>query len=142
MQEKDRQQYFVLKATVAGLSLAMSAMALSQEPTIDQTIEEVTVVGSQIQGVDITGTLPVSQMTAEDMHGFGIVDDIVKEPLGGAHVDPETMARNLKKHIKQQINELKDVDADKRIEQRIRKYEKMGNFVVSKVEGNGTDKKN
>lgn len=82
------------------------------------------------------------KLTAEDMHGFGIVDDIVKEPLGGAHVDPETMARNLKKHIKQQINELKDLDADKRIEQRIRKYEKMGNFVVSKVEGNGTDKKN
>ena len=82
------------------------------------------------------------KLTAEDMHGFGLVDDIVKEPLGGAHTDHESMIKSLKKHIKQQINELKTIDPDKRIEQRIRKYEKMGNFVQRKVEVNGTDKKN
>lgn len=82
------------------------------------------------------------KLTAEDMHGFGLVDDIVKEPLGGAHTDHEAMIKSLKKHIKQQINELKTIDPDTLIEQRIRKYEKMGNFVKRKVEVNGTDKKN
>ncbi|MDX1686191.1 MAG: acetyl-CoA carboxylase carboxyltransferase subunit alpha [Saprospiraceae bacterium] len=81
------------------------------------------------------------KLTAEDMYSFKIVDGIVKEPLGGAHIDAETMAKNLKKHIKQQIGELQKLDPDERINQRINKYEKMGNFVISKVDVNGTDKK-
>ena len=59
-----------------------------------------------------------------------------------SHVDPETMAKSLKKHIKQQISELSEIDPDQRIIERINKYEKMGNFVKHKVEGNGTNKKN
>lgn len=82
------------------------------------------------------------KLTADDMHGFELIDGIVKEPLGGAHVDPETMAKSLKKHIKQQISELSEIDPDQRIIERINKYEKMGNFVKHKVEGNGTNKKN
>lgn len=81
------------------------------------------------------------RLTADDMYGFGLIDGIVKEPLGGAHVDSDTMAKNLKRHIKQQVNELKKLQPDERIKQRIQKYEKMGNFVKRKVEGNGTDKK-
>ena len=39
------------------------------------------------------------KLTATDMKGFGIVDGIVKEPIGGAHNNPEAMAQSLKKHI-------------------------------------------
>lgn len=80
------------------------------------------------------------KLTAEDMFGFGLIDGIVPEPVGGAHSDHDAMIKALKKHLKQQLAELKDMDADKRIETRINKYEKMGNFAVSKENGDGNNR--
>jgi len=68
------------------------------------------------------------KLTAEDMHGFGIVDDIIKEPLGGAHGAPEEMAKVLKRHIKKAIAELKEMSVEERIEKRIQKYSQMGQY--------------
>ena len=66
------------------------------------------------------------KLTAEHMHGFGLIDGIIKEPLGGAHNAPEEMAKILKRQIKKAILELKELDPDERIEQRINKYAQMG----------------
>jgi acetyl-CoA carboxylase carboxyl transferase subunit alpha len=44
------------------------------------------------------------------MLDFGLIDDIVKEPLGGAHTDPEKMAKTLKSHIKSALAELLPMD--------------------------------
>ncbi|MEM1121458.1 MAG: acetyl-CoA carboxylase carboxyltransferase subunit alpha, partial [Bacteroidota bacterium] len=68
------------------------------------------------------------KLTAEHMHSFGLVDDIIKEPLGGAHGAPEEMAKILKRHIKKAIAELKELGPEVRIEQRIEKYSKMGHY--------------
>ncbi len=68
------------------------------------------------------------KLTAEHMHGFGIVDDIIKEPLGGAHGAPEEMAKILKRHIKKAIAELKELSVEERIEKRINKYSQMGEY--------------
>jgi len=68
------------------------------------------------------------KLTAEHMHGFGIVDDIIKEPLGGAHGAPEEMAKILKRHIKKAIAELKEMSVEERIEKRIQKYSQMGQY--------------
>lgn len=68
------------------------------------------------------------KLTAEDMHGFGIIDGIVPEPIGGAHSDHGSMIKSLKKHLKQQLAELKEMDPDERILKRIEKYDSMGNF--------------
>lgn len=70
------------------------------------------------------------KLTAEHMHEFGLVDGIVKEPLGGAHSDPETMARTLKKHVKQELASLIEMHPDERIAERIRKYSSMGRFEI------------
>ena len=72
------------------------------------------------------------RLTAEDMLGFELIDGIVPEPIGGAHANHEAMIKALKKHIKQQLAELKDMDPDERIAARIEKYDKMGNFATSK----------
>ncbi len=74
------------------------------------------------------------KLTAEHMHSFGIVDDIIKEPLGGAHGAPEEMAKILKRHIKKAIAELKELSPEDRIEQRIEKYSKMGQYDTIKLE--------
>ena len=72
------------------------------------------------------------KLTAEHMLKFGLIDDIVKEPLGGAHTAPEKMAETLKKHIKQQLNKYKQVDSEQLVEQRILKFRSMGSFKASK----------
>ena len=59
---------------------------------------------------------------------FGLIDGIIKEPLGGAHTDPEKMARSLASHIKKQIAELSEFTDDDLIRHRLDKYNKMGHF--------------
>ena len=71
------------------------------------------------------------KLTADHMHDFGLVDGIVKEPLGGAHTDPEEMIKILRRHIKTSLGEIKDMDPEERIQERIEKYSKMGRFVVN-----------
>jgi acetyl-CoA carboxylase carboxyl transferase subunit alpha len=68
------------------------------------------------------------KLTADHMLGFGLIDDIVKEPVGGAHADPEAMAKTLKRHIKKELNELMDDKPEARIKKRLIKYSKMGQF--------------
>ena len=68
------------------------------------------------------------KLTAEHMHSFGLVDEIIKEPLGGAHGAPEEMAKILKRQIKKAIAELKELSPEERVEQRIKKYSEMGHF--------------
>ena len=68
------------------------------------------------------------RLTADHMLAFGLIDEIIKEPLGGAHTDPEKMADTLKKHIKQQLTKYKKMEVDQLIEQRILKFRSMGFF--------------
>lgn len=68
------------------------------------------------------------KLTADDMLSMGLIDDIIKEPLGGAHSAPEEMAKTLKKHIKKAVAELKELSTEERIAQRIEKYEAMGEY--------------
>ena len=66
------------------------------------------------------------KLTPDHMHSFGLIDDIIKEPLGGAHSAPEEMAKLLKRQIKKAIAELQEMTPDERIEARINKYASMG----------------
>ncbi|NBU52639.1 MAG: acetyl-CoA carboxylase carboxyltransferase subunit alpha, partial [Chitinophagia bacterium] len=52
------------------------------------------------------------KLTADNMLNFGLIDDIVKEPLGGAHKDPEKMAKSLKAHIKKELAALAEIPVD------------------------------
>lgn len=74
------------------------------------------------------------KLTATHMHDFGLIDEIIKEPLGGAHMEPEKMAKSLKTHITKQLKELMAMDPDERIELRISKYRKMGEFEIVDLE--------
>jgi len=66
------------------------------------------------------------KLTADDMKGFGLVDEIVREPLGGAHWDYNQAADMLKESIIKSIAELRDIDPKERINNRIEKFGKMG----------------
>jgi acetyl-CoA carboxylase carboxyl transferase subunit alpha len=73
------------------------------------------------------------KLTAEDNLKHGIIDGIVKEPLGGAHAYPEEMAAILKSEIKTQLAELKKQTPEERIQKRIDKYAKIGFYKESEV---------
>lgn len=66
------------------------------------------------------------RLTATDMKGFGLVDEIVNEPLGGAHWDYAEAAGILKTHIVRALKEVSGKAPEARINERIEKYGKMG----------------
>lgn len=68
------------------------------------------------------------KLTADDLLKFGIIDDIVPEPLGGAHRDPEIVAGNLKKIILKHLKSLSSLSKDELLEARYEKFRKMGQF--------------
>ncbi len=72
------------------------------------------------------------KLTADHMKGFGLIDEIIKEPIGGAHIDPPKMVRTLKTHIKKQIEELSELTPKQLIDHRLKKYAKMGDFHLIK----------
>jgi acetyl-CoA carboxylase carboxyl transferase subunit alpha len=66
------------------------------------------------------------RLTSIDMKGFGLVDEVVPEPLGGAHWDYDDAAAKLKNCIKNTLQKLEKIDANERVNTRIDKYGKMG----------------
>ena len=66
------------------------------------------------------------KLTAKDMKSNGLIDDILPEPLGGAHKDLKGMSKTLKQVIKKALKELDALDAEERISKRIDKFCSMG----------------
>ena len=66
------------------------------------------------------------KLTSEDMKKLGIVDGVIKEPINGAHRNHEETFKSVKKYIKKTISELKAIDPNKRINDRISAFEKKG----------------
>jgi len=68
----------------------------------------------------------VLKLTADDMFKNGLIDGIIKEPLGGAHQDPQQMAETIKAKIVSDLAILKQKDVDNLISERIDKFCSMG----------------
>lgn len=66
------------------------------------------------------------RLTSVDMKGFGLVDEIVPEPIGGAHWDYNQATALLKTSISNALALVKNTDPEIRIQQRIEKFVKMG----------------
>ena len=68
----------------------------------------------------------ILKLTAEDLRGFGIVDEIVPEPLGGAHREPLRAAGALKEACVRNLRELSKMTGEELIEDRYSKLKRMG----------------
>jgi acetyl-CoA carboxylase carboxyl transferase subunit alpha len=69
------------------------------------------------------------QLTAPDLKKQGIIDEIIPEPLGGAHRNPEQAARVLKDTILLELKALAKIKPEKLLERRIEKFSAMGVWV-------------
>lgn len=68
------------------------------------------------------------KVTSHDVLELGIIDQIIPEPSGGAHNDPEKTAESMKIEILKSFSELEKLSTEQLIEQRIMKYRIMGVF--------------
>lgn len=74
------------------------------------------------------------KLTAEDMHNNGLVDGIIREPLGGAHANHSEAVEILKSVILDSIQELSQLETEKRTAIRIEKFCDMGRFVEPEIQ--------
>ncbi|MFA5250780.1 MAG: acetyl-CoA carboxylase carboxyltransferase subunit alpha [Parachlamydiales bacterium] len=70
------------------------------------------------------------KMQSEDLLGLGVIDTIIAEPLGGAHLDPALAYLKVKEFILQALPELKALSLKELVEKRYQKFRRMG-FVSS-----------
>ena len=71
------------------------------------------------------------RLTAQDLKELGIIDEIVAEPLGGAHRNKEQAIDNLRQVLRKSLQELSGVNYDKLKKQRTEKFMKIGTqFIV------------
>lgn len=78
------------------------------------------------------------RLTATDMKRFGLVDEIIPEPVGGAHWDYDEAAELVKSSILKALDEVEKIPTSKRIENRIEKFGKMGSWDEVAVPENKT----
>ncbi|HMK76011.1 MAG TPA: acetyl-CoA carboxylase carboxyltransferase subunit alpha [Thermodesulfobacteriota bacterium] len=69
------------------------------------------------------------KLTAADLSRLGVIDEIVKEPLGGAHRDPEGMAQILKEVVERHLKELEKMSEEELLSLRYEKFRRMGTFI-------------
>lgn len=70
----------------------------------------------------------VLKLTAQDLLKTGIIDEIIPEPLGGAHRDSEQMAQTLKEAINRDLKELKAIKKEDLLKSRYKKFRDIGSF--------------
>lgn len=68
------------------------------------------------------------KLTSYDMKKNKLVDDIIPEPIGGAHSDRETTFATVKEYIEKSYETLKKMSVDKMIDERMEKYFEMGEY--------------
>ena len=71
------------------------------------------------------------RLTAPDLFGFGLIDEIVPEPTGGAHTNHELAASLLDAALERALGEISRLSAEARLDARYRKWRTMGNVGIA-----------
>src|SRR5438874_10450943 len=74
------------------------------------------------------------KLTAQDLIGLGVVDEIVPEPEGGAHRDPDLAAANLGTALRQNLERLSSLSMEELLRTRYDKFRKLGKFTEEVAE--------
>jgi acetyl-CoA carboxylase carboxyl transferase subunit alpha len=74
------------------------------------------------------------KLTAPDLIGFGIIDEIIPEPIGGAHTDHDAAAQAIDEVLMRELAAVSALDTQTRLDQRYRKFRNMGKLGVEFVD--------
>jgi len=75
------------------------------------------------------------KLTSKDLLRLGVIDDVIEEPLGGAHRDHPQMAARMKQYLIRCLRELTAKPLEKLVENRYEKFRRMGQFLESDLKG-------
>ena len=75
------------------------------------------------------------KLTAEDLIKNGLADEMIAEPMGGAHQDPVAIATALRESILRNLEELQALSPEELMEQRYEKFRNMGEYGEKKAAG-------
>jgi acetyl-CoA carboxylase carboxyl transferase subunit alpha len=85
--------------------------------------------GSELNAEDFSRASEALKMTAQDLLAFRIIDEIIAEPTGGAHRNPEQTAASIADKVSEAFEELKTKAPGKLVEDRYRRLKKIGSFI-------------
>jgi len=68
------------------------------------------------------------KIRAQDLMDLGIIDKIIPEPPGAAHIDPERTFRNVDRYLNQTLKRLEQKSPEERVRERYQKFRKIGVF--------------
>ncbi|WP_027087915.1 acetyl-CoA carboxylase carboxyltransferase subunit alpha [Cohnella panacarvi] len=74
------------------------------------------------------------KITAKDLKEFGVIEEIVPEPMGGAHRDPEMQAEAIKEAVWRHLQELMKMTPEQLVEDRYQKFRDIGHFGTVELE--------
>jgi acetyl-CoA carboxylase, carboxyl transferase, alpha subunit len=74
------------------------------------------------------------KITAKDLKEFGIIEEIIPEPMGGAHRDPEIQAEAIKEAVWRHLQELLKMTPEQLVEDRYQKFRDIGHFGTVELE--------
>jgi acetyl-CoA carboxylase carboxyl transferase subunit alpha len=69
------------------------------------------------------------KITAQDLIKLKVIDEIIKEPVGGAHRNPDAMSKNIEKSLKKHLKELQKLSPEALADDRFEKFRSLGNFL-------------
>ena len=81
------------------------------------------------------------KISAKDLLELGIVDDVLPEPLGGAHKDYDATALTLKQALLKNLDQLLDIKQSELLDERYKKFRKMGVFTKGEPKKRGSHAK-
>jgi acetyl-CoA carboxylase carboxyl transferase subunit alpha len=87
---------------------------------------------NELKTNDFSKAAEALRLTSQDLLDFKIIDGIIPEPLGGAHREPESIAKSVTDVIVSTIDELRSKSINKLLEERYRRYRKIGSFFETK----------
>ncbi len=87
---------------------------------------------NELKTSDFSKAAEALRLTSQDLFDFKIIDGIIPEPSGGAHRNPESMAESISGVIVTSIEELRAKSINKLVEERYKRYRKIGSFFESK----------
>ena len=82
------------------------------------------------------------KMTSKELKRFDLIDEVIREPLGGAHRNPEQAAANVERYLSQTLRSMKRTKIDTLLERRYKRLRELGAFFeVASTKSNGRVKK-
>lgn len=76
------------------------------------------------------------RLTPADLLKFGIIDDVITEPIGGAHRDHGTMGQQMRAFIRRYLAEISKIPADELVERRLARFRAIGKFTTERMPKN------